>query len=112
MSQILGGGKASVPNATLSFDGASLNGLVPANTDIVIWCVKWNQGCFDIGFHQDGVLATVQFIVADEHSMKIECIRHLKNVLEEGGANVPTIAHPIFVFEGEQEQALHLCICS
>lgn len=100
-----GGEKATVPSATLSFDGISLSGLVPANTDIVIRCAKWNQGCFDIAFYQNGVLVTMQFTVSEKHSMKIEYIRHLIKALEEKGANVLTltVTHHIFVFEEEQE---------
>mmetsp|Transcript_24577 Transcript_24577/g.68053 ORF Transcript_24577/g.68053 Transcript_24577/m.68053 type:complete len:588 (-) Transcript_24577:140-1903(-) len=59
----------------------------------IIWCQKWNQGCFDVAFYQGSTLVTLQFTVAEEHSLKPKFIRRLRDALLSSGITVDTFVH-------------------
>lgn len=52
------------------------------NTGTIIWCLKWNQGCFDVAFYKSRTLLTLQFAVSADHSLKLQYIKALKEALE------------------------------
>ena len=71
---------------TTEFDAIPTDGTV-------IWCLKWNQGCFDAADYQDTTLITLQFTVSEEHTLKPAYIRKLRDALVEKGANTDNFVH-------------------
>ena len=59
----------------------------------VIWCLKWNQRCFDAAYYQDTTLITLQFTVSEEHTLKPAYIRKLRDAMVEKGANIDNFVH-------------------
>ena len=59
----------------------------------VIWCQKWNQGCFDVAFYVENTLITVQFTLQKSHSLKPYYIRKLRDALEEKGLLLQNCVH-------------------
>ena len=66
------------------YDGTTLiqKGTQSLETGTVIWCLKWNQGCFDVAFFKAGTLLTLQFTVSADHSIKLQFIKDLKEAVE------------------------------
>ncbi|KAG7341141.1 hypothetical protein IV203_023092 [Nitzschia inconspicua] len=73
-----------VENGEVSFDGKKLSNSPDTEFEsgTIIWCMKWNQGCFDAAFFKDEVLLTLQFTVGSDHSLKVQYISDLKNAIE------------------------------
>ena len=85
-----------VKNGEASFDGNKLSKShgVELNCGTIIWCMKWNQGCFDVAFFTKNTLLTLQFTVAGVHSLKVHYINALKNAIENsGGLKIKTCIH-------------------
>ena len=85
-----------VENGEVSFDGEELSKSPQTEFEsgTIIWCMKWNQGCFDAAFFKDEVLLTLQFTVAGDHSLKVQYIRDLKNVIESSlGKEIKAFHH-------------------
>ena len=86
-----------VKNGEASFDGNDISKKdgVELKSGTIIWCMKWNQGCFDVAFFKDSTLLTLQFTVAGDHSLKIQFIRALRDAIESspGGLEVKTCIH-------------------
>jgi hypothetical protein len=82
------------PHSAIDFDEKKLlsNGDVKADGTI-IWCQKWNQGCFDVAFYKETTLYTLQFTVSKEHSLKPKYIRMLRDALLKKGAVVEAAVH-------------------
>jgi hypothetical protein len=80
------------PTSEAEFDGALMtSGVVQDET--VIWCLKWNQGCFDVAFYQKGTLITLQFTVSEKHSLKLVYVRKLRAALEQMGVSLNKCVH-------------------
>jgi hypothetical protein len=60
---------------------------------LVINCLKWNQGCFDVAFYQENTLVTIQFTVAKKHSLKPMYIRLLRDALLGRKISVDRVVH-------------------
>ena len=60
---------------------------------IVLWCLKWNQGCFDVALYKRGTLATLQFTVSSSHSLKLQYLSRLRSALKRQSHPVDTVAH-------------------
>eukprot|EP00980_Cylindrotheca_fusiformis_P021564 scaffold8412_cov155-Cylindrotheca_fusiformis.AAC.1 len=75
-------------NGEASFDGNKLikHNNRNLNSGTIIWCMKWNQGCFDFAFFKKGTLMTLQFTVAAEHTLKVQFIKDLRNAIEENSS--------------------------
>ena len=70
------------PSEQVTFDGQKLKDDANVSQDgTVIWCQKWNQGCFDVAFFFNSVLVTLQFTVSSSHSLKPVYIRRLRDAL-------------------------------
>lgn len=52
--------------------------------DTVIWCLKWNQGCFDVAFYMNETLITIQFTVRAKHSLNLGYVRKLRGTRTNG----------------------------
>eukprot|EP00980_Cylindrotheca_fusiformis_P020374 scaffold7403_cov122-Cylindrotheca_fusiformis.AAC.4 len=48
--------------------------------------MKWNQGCFDFAFFKKQTLMTLQFTIAEKHTLKIQFIKDLRNAIEENSS--------------------------
>ena len=62
---------------------------------VVVWCMKWNQGCFDVAIYhgETGTLATLQFTVSDSHSLHLEYVRHLRDAFHNANFSLQTFSH-------------------
>jgi hypothetical protein len=49
------------PTSQAEFNETDLTSGVVQDGTIIIWCQKWNQGCFDVAFYVNDTLITVQF---------------------------------------------------
>ena len=80
------------PKAEATFDGTAIieNKLVSGT---VIWCSKFNQGLYDAAFYFGKTLVTLQFTVADNHSLKLEHLRLLRNALVQKRVKFNRIVH-------------------
>jgi Ni2+-binding GTPase involved in maturation of urease and hydrogenase len=63
----------------------------------VIWCLKWNQGCFDAAIYDNGTLITLQFTVSISHSVKLEHLTELRETLLKSELPVNDIFHAAIV---------------
>jgi hypothetical protein len=79
------------PKFQASFDGKTSEGLLQDST--VIWCTKWNQGCFDVAFYEKKTLLTLQFTTQQKHSLKLQFVRHLRQKLQENGMQCDKVFH-------------------
>ena len=80
------------PTSQMEFDEANFtSGAVGGVT--VIWCLKWNQDCFDVAFYIDATLITVQFTVQEKHSLKPNYIRRLRKALKDKNVVVDKVVH-------------------
>ena len=95
-------GLAFLPTRQVHFDGTNLEGNIDGtnlegNVDVpqttVVWCLKWDQGCFDVALYSKPVLVTLQFTVSETHSLKLEYVRELREAFSSRGINVETVAH-------------------
>ena len=95
-------GLAFLPTRQVHFDGTNLEGNIDGtnlegNVDVpqttVVWCLKWNQGCFDVALYSKPVLVTLQFTVSKTHSLKLEYVRELREAFSSRGIKVETVAH-------------------
>lgn len=89
------------PTRQAAYDGQRLNQEVIEDETTIIWCLRWDQGCFDVAFYRKGTLATVQFTVSDIHSLKLEHVRHLRNELQHRGHDVHEVVHIVINHTGE-----------
>lgn len=78
-----------------SFDGIKLEGDLEKlqGKTVVVWCTKWNQGCFDAAIYIDGTLVTLQFTVAEKHSQHLEYIKYLRDAFAKAGVMLTQFAH-------------------
>jgi hypothetical protein len=81
-----------VQNAFVEYDGALLTGDTESQA-FVIFCKKWNQGCFDLAFVFGDELVTTNFTISAEHSLKVWYIRDLKIALKKNGREVTKVTH-------------------
>lgn len=82
------------PHAAIDFDGKTIKTIGTAGNDgTVIWCLKWNQGCFDTAFFQNSTLVTLQFTVSKEHTFKPKYIRWLRDAMSKNGVVVDKFLH-------------------
>lgn len=89
------------PASEAEYDGKILRADRLHDVGGVIWCLKWNQGCFDVAFFSNKTLITIQFIVANEHSLKLEYIKELRSALRDNKKEVSTIVH-VGIVEGNK----------
>lgn len=70
------------PIEQVSFDEQKLDDDANVSQNgTVIWCQKWNQGCFDVAFFFNSILLTLHFTVSPSHSLKPVYIRRLRDAL-------------------------------
>ena len=69
------------PRSEATFDGSTLTMPKQSVGLVVIWCLKWNQGCFDVALFWGGRLVTLQFTIAASHSLKLEYVSQLRSAL-------------------------------
>ena len=69
------------PGSEATFDGFTLTMPSEPVGLVVIWCLNWNQGCFDTALFLDGRLVTLQFTTAASHSLKLEYVSQLRSAL-------------------------------
>lgn len=81
------------PGSSIEYDEQTLANGTISKEGAVIWCMKWNQGCFDIAYCQEKTLVTIQFTVSEEHSLKPNFIRKLREALIEHGVMVDRCLH-------------------
>ena len=79
----------------IDFDGETIEttGAIENEIGTVIWCLKWNQGCFDTAFLQDSTLVTLQFTVSEDHSFKPNYIRRLRDALLDKNVVIGKFVH-------------------
>ena len=65
----------------------------PQQDGLIIWCLKWNQGCFDVAFYENEILVTLQFTVSEKHSLKLGYVRKLRAALERKGVPLSKFVH-------------------
>ena len=82
-----------------TYDGSGL-GTVSGDA-FTIWCQKWNQRCFDVAFYTKQHLVTMNFTISDQHSLKINPIRDLKEALEKSNKRVSSLTHIAVVEEAD-----------
>jgi hypothetical protein len=87
------------PRSSIEFDEENLLA-GPVADGTIIWCLKWNQGCFDVAFYDRETLFTIQFTVSKKHDLKPNFIRKLRDALAEKGV---TVVNCIHVAVGEAE---------
>lgn len=75
------------PKSEATYDGSKLTMPRKPVGLVVIWCLKWNQGCFDIALFLNGQLVTLQFTTAASHSLKLEHVSQLRSALLPHGLN-------------------------
>ena len=80
------------PTSEVEFDGTHLT-MGEVGNSAVIWCQKWNQGCFDIGFYANATLITAQFILQAKHTLELNCIRRLRKALVKKDIPVTKVVH-------------------
>lgn len=75
-------GLSFYPTSQAEFNETDLtSGVVQDGT--VIWCQKWNQGCFDVAFYVNATLITIQFTLQESHSLKLQFVRKLRDALKK-----------------------------
>lgn len=82
------------PTSEATYDGETLR--MPTNPTglVVIWCFKWNQGCFDLALFCNGQLVTLQFTTSATHSLKLQYVSQLRSaLLKHGSPAGPTVFH-------------------
>ena len=89
-----GNGWSFRPTSEVEFDEKKFQRYTCApGSSIVIWCLKWNQGCFDVAFFMNATLITVQFTVSEKHSLKPQYIRQLRQALLDKKETVNKVLH-------------------
>jgi hypothetical protein len=89
-----GNGWSFRPTSEVEFDESEFQSYTCApGSPIVIWCLKWNQGCFDVAFFMNATLVTVQFTVSEKHSLKPQYIRQLRQALLDKKETVNKVLH-------------------
>jgi len=87
-------GLSLYPRSEVSFDEKEIQKGTFEEDGTVVWCMKWNQGCFDVAFYEEKTLVTLQFTVSDDHSLKPKFIRNLRDtLLQENQVEVDTVIH-------------------
>jgi hypothetical protein len=86
-------GLAFSPYSQTSYDGKILEAVDSLENGSLIWCLKWNQGCFDLAFYSNSTLVTLQFIVSKDHSLKLGHVRILREALITSGNPVSSVVH-------------------
>eukprot|EP00529_Nitzschia_sp_RCC80_P025106 CAMPEP_0113442144 /NCGR_PEP_ID=MMETSP0014_2-20120614/1458_1 /TAXON_ID=2857 /ORGANISM="Nitzschia sp." /LENGTH=540 /DNA_ID=CAMNT_0000333033 /DNA_START=10 /DNA_END=1629 /DNA_ORIENTATION=+ /assembly_acc=CAM_ASM_000159 len=87
------------PTKALDYDGTTLNGDCDDPGDdgdvVVIWCQKWNQGCFDVALFRtnDKTLTTLQFTLAQSHSQHYEYLKELRDAVVSKFKTVDRVCH-------------------
>jgi hypothetical protein len=81
------------PRSSIEFDEKKL--LLPGQVvnGTIIWCLEWNQGCFDVAYYDSRTLFTIQFTVSKKHDLKPIFIRKLRDALAEKGVTVDNCIH-------------------
>jgi hypothetical protein len=76
------------PQSEAKFNGTMIIGKVQDGT--VIWCEKWNQGCFDVAFYINSRLVTVQISSRQtSHSLKLQYVKKLRKALLQKNVALP-----------------------
>lgn len=89
-----GNGWSFRPTSEVEFDESKFQSYsCSPGSSIVIWCLKWNQGCFDVAFFMNATLITVQFTVSEKHSLKPQYIRQLRQALLDKKETVNKVLH-------------------
>jgi hypothetical protein len=86
-----------VPLNEGQYDGEQLQADTLENVGGVIWCLKWNQGCFDVAFYSNRTLVTIQFTVVEEDSLKLEYVKKLRDALRSKNKTMETVVHVVVV---------------
>jgi hypothetical protein len=47
------------PDSEIEFDEENLTTIGDVQDGTIIWCLKWNQGCFDVAFYKEKTLFTL-----------------------------------------------------
>jgi hypothetical protein len=82
------------PSYEAHYDGENLRWKHSQAGVTVIWCMLWNQGCFDVAIYfDDGTLVTIQFTIAKEHSLKLEYVTALRKALKDSNHAVNRAFH-------------------
>lgn len=96
-----GNGWSFRPTLEVEFDERDFQSYTRApGSSIVIWCLKWNQGCFDVACFMNKTLITVQFTVSGKRSLKPQYIRQLCQALLDKKETVDQVLH-VGVREGQ-----------
>jgi len=97
-----------VKGGEAKFDGNELlmSPGVVLNSGTLIWCMKWNQGCYDVAFFKGNTLLTLQFTVSGAHSLKLQYIEALKDEIERKRFEVETFIH-VGVVGGDDANAFN-----
>ena len=88
-------GLAFAPRDETTYDGD----MFPSNWKFlddettIIWCLKWNQDCFDVALYKKGTLITLQFTRQDDHSLKLQFITRLRKAIKDTGKEVEKVIH-------------------
>jgi len=71
-------------------DFAELRGKI-----VVVWCMKWNQGRFDVAIYhgETETLATLQFTISDSHSLHLGYVRYLRDAFRNAKIRLKNFAH-------------------
>lgn len=95
-------GLALLPRSEIAYNGSLFVPDVNIGDDTctIIWCLKWNQGCFDVAFYVGTKLVTLQFT---NHSLKLQYVTSLRNALVAKGKTVSQVVH-IAVVESDVQQ--------
>lgn len=81
------------PTSQMEFDEDTFTSWAMGGASVVIWCLKWNQGCFDVAFYIETTLITVQFTLQEKHSLKPNYIRRLRKALMDENMVVDRVVH-------------------
>ena len=82
------------PRMEATYDGNTL--VLPYDLSdglLVIWCLKWNQGCFDAAAFWQGTLVTLQFTTMASDSLKLEYVSQLRFALLQQNVDVKNVVH-------------------
>jgi hypothetical protein len=82
------------PSHEAHYDGENLKWKHSQTGVTVIWCMLWNQGCFDVAIHfEEGTLVTIQFTISSEHSLKLAYVTALRKALKDSDRSVQRVVH-------------------
>ncbi len=89
------------PQFKAEYDGNEVYGDVKCGT--VIWCDKWNQGCFDAAFYFECTLVTVQITKQQNQSLGLQFVRKLRESLLQKQVVIDRFVH-LGVVQGDADR--------